>query len=288
MAPPAEDLSVTARHDTYPGIDPVQHYKAQTYKDKVALITGASSGIGEEIAFQYARAGASIVLLARRQALLEEVQSAIKKELPHTQVLIFAVDVVDTKQVEAAVKSTIERFGKIDIVIANAGKAAAFDKSFAEKDPDEWWSQIEVNVRGVYNLVHFAVPYLVQSKGYVVIVSSAMAQMRMPFSSAYATSKHALNRLAEFIVLEYPEVKVFSIHPGIIMTDMAKVTGFPVEYVVDTLQLPASTILRLTSGKDDYLSGRYVSASWDLDEVALSKDRIVEADALKNRLALPL
>jgi len=269
MAPPAEDLSVSERHDTYPGIDPSHHYKAQTYKGKVVLITGASAGIGEETAIQYARAGASLVLLARREAVLEGVQSAIKKELPQAQMLTVVADVVNTKQIEAAVKAAIERFGKIDIVIANAGKAAAFDKPFTEKDPDEWWSQVEVNIRGVYNIVHFTVPYLVQSKGYIVILSTGLAQYRFPFASAYSTSKHALNRLAEFIILEYPEIKTFAIHPGGIQTDTGKGTGYPLDLLIDTVQLPASTILRLTSGKDDYLSGRYVSSTWDLDEVAL-------------------
>jgi len=289
MAPPTEDLSVTVRHDIYPGIDPKQHYKSQTYKGKVVFVTGASRGIGQETALQYARAGASLVLVARKQATIDEVQNAIKKELPSAPVLAVPADVTSVKQVEAAVKAAVDTFGRIDIVIANAGIGDVFGTRFAEKDPDLWWRQMEVNVRGVYNTVHFAVPYLVKSQGYVVMVSSLTSQLRMTGASAYCISKHALNRLAEFVTLEYPEIKTFALHPGAIPTEGALATGFPAELMTETTELPASTMLRLTSGTDDYLSGRYVAATWDLDEVAeLWKDKIVESDSLKNRLAIPL
>jgi len=288
MAPPTEDLSVTARHDIYPGIDPNQHYKDQTYKGKVVFVTGASRSIGQETALQYARAGASLVLVARKQATIDEVQNAIKKELPGAPVLAVAADVASVKQVEAAVKAAVDTFGRIDIVIANAGIGDSFGTRFVEKDPDLWWRQMEVNVRGTYNTVHFTVPYLVKSQGYIVILSSMVAQHRFLGASAYSISKHALNRLAEFVILEYPEIKTFAFHPGAIATEGALAAGFPAEMMTETIELPASTILRLTSGKDDYLSGRYVAATWDLDEVAeLWKDKIVESDSLKNRLAIP-
>lgn len=112
----------------YPGIDPSEHYKKQTYKGKVVLITGASRGIGEEVALFYARAGASLSLLARSQASLDGVRNSILKEIPEAKVLAFITDVTSTLQVKAAVDGTLDAFGRIDIVIANAGRANTFMK----------------------------------------------------------------------------------------------------------------------------------------------------------------
>jgi NAD(P)-dependent dehydrogenase (short-subunit alcohol dehydrogenase family) len=81
----------------------------------------------------------------------------------------------------------------------------------------------------------------------------------MPFASAYVTSKHALNRLNEYIHTEHPDVKAFSLNPGFIKTAMAENNPEAEEFLIDTLQLPAATCLRLTSGRDDWLSGRCVA-----------------------------
>lgn len=155
----------------YPSIDPKEHYAAQTFKGKVVLITGASRGIGLESALQYARAGASLALASRKQATLDESKNLILKEAPNAQVITFVADVKDVKHAEAAVKGTVAHFGKLDILVANAGKIRPMDKrklpssssrvacltvsatAFAEKDPFGWWEVQEVNIRGVYNFV---------------------------------------------------------------------------------------------------------------------------------------
>jgi hypothetical protein len=90
---------------------------------------------------------------------------------------------------------------------------------------------------------------------------------------------------------EHPDVKTFAVHPGSIITEMSKEIldiWEPEGGVLDSIQLPAATLMRLTSGRDNYLSGRYVSANWDLDEVEEKyKDKIVEEEALVSRLAIP-
>ncbi|KAI0266376.1 NAD-P-binding protein [Gloeopeniophorella convolvens] len=282
-----EDLRVTARHDIYPTIDPQAHYAAQTFKGKVVLITGASRGIGLETALQYARAGASLTLVARKQETLDASRDAILRELPNTSVLTFPADVRDTERAGEAVSATVSRFGRLDIVVANAALIRAMDKPFASKDPLTWWDVVEVNVRGVYNYAHFSVPELLKTKGSIVIVTALGAQYRIPFASEYCTSKHAVDRFAEFITLEYPEIKVFPIHPGVIETQLNGEAQSGMENV-DSVSLPAATILYVTSGKADYLSGRYISAPWDLGEVEKNwKDKIVSQNALVSKLALP-
>ena len=104
----------------YPLIDPQNHYDRQTYAGKVVLITGASRGIGLETAIYYARAGASVTIVARKQETLNISRDKILTEQPSAQILAFPADVRDVKKAEEAVAATVARFGRLDILVANA------------------------------------------------------------------------------------------------------------------------------------------------------------------------
>ncbi|KAF5372487.1 hypothetical protein D9758_005171 [Tetrapyrgos nigripes] len=291
MSVPPEDLPVTHMSDIYSSIDPQPYFDGQTYAGKIVLITGASRGIGSEIALFYARAGASLSLLARSKDALDGVKGSILSQAsPKLEIITFVVDVCDTQVMKDAIEQTAQHYGRIDIVVANAGRCEVYTKPFTEYDPDNWWKTIEVNIRGVYNTAHFALPHLSTTSGYFIAMSSAAAQLpRVPWSSAYPLSKHAVNRFVEYVIAEQPNVKAFAMHPGAIITEMSKDYDAIKPYLVDTLQLPAATLLRLTSGSMDWLNGRYVSANWDLDEVeTVWKERILEQDALVNRLHIPV
>ena len=154
-------------------IDPKVHYDAQTFADKVVIITGASKGIGAQISLQYACAGASLMLVARTQAALDASKDAIFRERPSAQVLTFPTDVRDVKKAEEVVAATVAHFGRLDIVVANAAIVRTMDKralgplvliatlvadlslpqAFASKDPNGWWDVLEVNIRGPYNFI---------------------------------------------------------------------------------------------------------------------------------------
>ncbi|KAF8516261.1 hypothetical protein JB92DRAFT_2911155, partial [Gautieria morchelliformis] len=150
---------------------------------------------------------------------------------------------------------------------------------------------MEVNIRGVYNVAHFCLPHLDQSKGHFVMISSRAAQVRVPSASHYCVSKHAIGRFNEFIAIEHPNVKTFALHPGAIITDMSReVLSTRDSATLDSIRLPAATLMRLTSGsgRDNYLSGKYVSSNWDLDEVEEKyKEKIIQEEALVSRLAIP-
>jgi len=120
-------LQAETHLSVYPTIDPKVHYDAQTFSGKVVLITGASRGIGEEIALQYARAGANLTLVARSQAGLDATRDAILRERPSAQVLVFPADVQDVAKAEEAVATTVRQFGGLDILVANAGSARPMD-----------------------------------------------------------------------------------------------------------------------------------------------------------------
>lgn len=182
-------------------------------------------------------------------------------------------------------------------------------KAFSQKDPNDWWKTVEVNLRGVYNLAHYSLPHLEETCGYLLVVSSVGAQSRISYSSPYCISKHALNRFVEFVTIgtrgnisfdfdlksmlltfsEHPNVKSFSFHPGGVRTELSLSSRVLDDLLVDAVELPAATILQLTSGRFDWLSSRYISTNWDLDEMERTwKNSIIDQNALVNKLCIPV
>lgn len=187
--------------------------------NKVAIITGASSGIGKATAIRLAQAGASIVLAARREDALE----AIAHEIIGigVQALVVPTDVTDQKQTEALVEKSIHHFKKVDIFIANAGEyvrgpitsltKADFEHSFA------------VNFYGTLYGVLSVLPYMLEHKsGHIVVVSSLDAKKGLPLDGPYAAAKFAITGFAEVMRQELhgTGVHVTTIFPGRIDTPM--------------------------------------------------------------------
>ncbi|KZV69966.1 NAD(P)-binding protein [Peniophora sp. CONT] len=284
-------LPVTARHDIYPTIDPKDAWTSKSYAGKVVLITGASRGIGQILAVFYAKAGAFLALVARSS--LEATEKAVRADVPDAKIVKFAADVTGSKRAREIVQETVKQFGHIDIVIPNAGAANPLGKRVGEIDPEAWWSTFEVNIKGAFNFVSPALEHIEKSKGRVVFISSCTMNMRVKTASDYMTSKLAISRLVEFIAFEYPNIPVFAFHPGSIATDlsMTNVTDATPEMFEDTLELAAGTALLLTSGRFDWLSGKYIDANWDLGEVERDwKEKILAKGrfgALVAKLALP-
>jgi NADPH:quinone reductase-like Zn-dependent oxidoreductase len=119
---------LTSIHSVYPLIDPATSWKEKSFSGKVVLITGASRGIGLTTAIFYARAGARLALVSRKQQALEESKATILKEQPDAEVLTFSADVVDAKIAESVVRKTVEVFGQLDILLANAGLTTPMDQ----------------------------------------------------------------------------------------------------------------------------------------------------------------
>ncbi|KZV66968.1 NAD(P)-binding protein [Peniophora sp. CONT] len=209
-----ENLPVEERCEVYPTIDPASAWSFQSLKGKALFITGASRGIGRTTALTFAKAGASVAIAARSAAALEDTKALIVKEVPGAKVEKYVVEVTKAEQVEAAVEAAAKAFGRLDMVIANAGYTNAFDKPMEERSSVEWWRTFEINVLGVFNTVRPALKHLSKTEGYFLAVTSIVAQFRAPNASDYQTSKHALNRLVELIALENTAIKAFSLHPG--------------------------------------------------------------------------
>ena len=105
----------------YPLIDPQTHFASQTYKDKVVIVTGGSKGIGATASHFYAKAGANVVLTARNIKDLEERRAIIEKEVPGAQVLVIAGDISAVDAGKGAVQAAVQKWGKVDIIVANPG-----------------------------------------------------------------------------------------------------------------------------------------------------------------------
>jgi len=191
------------------------------WSGKTVLITGASSGIGEALAVEFGRRGASVGLLARRAEVLREV--AGKVESAGGRALAVAVDVRDAGAVKSAVAKVSESFGRVDVLIANAGKgettlAREFDIEVATE-------VLSVNLLGAMNSVAAVLPEMIgRGEGQIVAVSSLAAYRGFPGSGAYCASKAALSTFFESLRVELRprNIYVTTIHPGFIDTPMTR------------------------------------------------------------------
>lgn len=191
----------------------------------IAVVTGASSGIGRETALALAGEGATVALLARRTDRLDELVEAIRDRGGRAQA--YQVDVTDAKAVAETIDAVATQYGRIDVLVNNAGFLASAPA--VESDLADWHRTIDVNVNGVLNVTHAALKYLTDaatgSRGVADIVTiSSVAGRRVPSaqSNVYAASKHAVGAFAEALRQELTskQVRVGLIEPGVVKTEM--------------------------------------------------------------------
>lgn len=188
-------------------------------KDKVAIITGAANGMGAAEAKLFAKEGAKVVatdLDEKNLAVLEEEIKAAGGE-----VLSVKQDVTSEEEWAALISKTIEAYGKLDILVNNAG--IAINKNFSNMEMSEWNKVMDVNLNGCVLGMKYCIPEMQKnSKGSVVNISSIGGIVGMAGSSPYTAAKGALRALTKSAAVEYgkDEVRVNSVHPGIIKTPM--------------------------------------------------------------------
>ncbi|MFO7271566.1 SDR family oxidoreductase [Sphaerobacter thermophilus] len=170
---------------------------------KVAIITGAGSGIGRAMALLFAREGATVVAAGRTPASIEETVAMIRAETGR-EALAVAADVAIPADVERMVRETVARFGRIDILCNNAGIGSS--KDVVAVEPDEWDRVFAVNVRGVYLGCKYALPHmLAQGGGSIINTASVLALVGAPERAAYCASKGAVVALTRQIAVEYAD-----------------------------------------------------------------------------------
>lgn len=197
------------------------------WSNKVVLITGASSGIGQGLAIELASRGAKLGLVARRKEVLEEIVAEIQaanndqKSADGANVLAAAADVKDAESMLAAADRIRSEFGRVDLLIANAGIGLTNDG--AELDAAKLAEVINVNVIGAANSVAAVLPEMVaQKSGHLAVISSLAAYRGVPKSAAYCASKAAVSAMFESLRVDLHAhgINVTIIHPGFIKTPL--------------------------------------------------------------------
>lgn len=190
------------------------------FQSPVVLLTGASSGIGAALAREFAAHGASLVLLARRTELLESLAQSVDPS--QGRVLVQACDVTRDGDMERAVAAALQRFGRIDIAIANAGFGVA--GTFSDLTVDDYRRQLETNVFGVLRTAKACLEPLRASRGSLVVMGSVAGHICMAGASAYGMSKFAIRGWTESMQAELRRdgVTVTLISPGFVDSDIRR------------------------------------------------------------------
>ena len=241
----APTFTETFHREVYPAIDPTRPELSAA--GKVVLISGGGQGIGAAIAKNFAKAGASdIVITGRKQETLSSVKSGIES-LPEnkTRVHTFVADVTDETRTNEVFAEVLKNIGRIDVFVANAGYLHT-PGPFADASIADLWRGFEVNVKG---LIIGAQAFLKSATPDAVLINVSSGAAHFHYSgpmNGYASSKTAGVRILDAIGVENPGVRVYSIQPGFIATDMAAKAG------------QDDKGLRFDSGKSD---GRYDARS---------------------------
>lgn len=210
---------------------------AQDLRGQVALVTGASSGIGEAIAEALAQQGAHVTLAARRVDRLHTLAERLGKIEGVGETQIVECDVRDEEQVKQAVARTIDRWGRLDILVANAGFGGR--GPLVDGDPARWKNMLDTNVFGLLlTLKHGVKPMLEAGRGHVVVMSSVAGRVTQAGGAVYCASKAAAAVIADSLRMEAAPkgVAVTSIEPGVVLSEFQQVAEYPPDILQQMLK----------------------------------------------------
>ena len=225
MSAPFPSPTKTWHTKAYDGINPTR--PELSLAGRSAFVTGAGGSIGAAIVRAFAQAGvAHIALVGRRIEPLNAVKEEIEKSYS-TQALVLSADITNKNSIDKALASFREHVGKpLDILVSNAGflgKPTATAKANAE----EWWQPFTTNVLGSFLTIQGFIP-VATSNATIINISSAVAHVApLPDVSAYAASKAATAHVVDYLQHENPDLRIYNLHPGVILSDMNRESGIP-------------------------------------------------------------
>jgi NAD(P)-dependent dehydrogenase (short-subunit alcohol dehydrogenase family) len=261
-------------------------------KSTVAVITGAGRGIGREIALHQARNGAKVAVLARTASEIDETVSLIGRE--GGVAFSFPVDLVDRRAVEQLLDRVASELGSIDLLVNNHGSFCAFGPIW-ECDPDIWWQDVEINLRGTFHTCRVVAPrMLARGKGRIVNLVGGGTGNSFPHGSGYASSKAAIMRFTECLndTTKDRGVLAFAVDPGLVRTAMTELqlyseagkTYMPnIQDLFDNgVNIPpsraAALIVDIAAGRFDPLAGRLLRGVDDRELLEQEMKDIVARD----------
>lgn len=190
---------------------------------RIALITGASSGIGEACARKFAEGGYDLILTARRAEKLAELKAELEAEGTKVKTLTF--DVRDAEAAETAVDSLEPEWREINVLINNAGLALGLDKEY-EGDPDDWNTMIDTNIKGLLTMTRLIVPGMVErNEGHVINIGSVAGDAAYAKGNVYCATKAAVKTITDGLRIDLAEtaVRVTNLKPGLVETNFSNV-----------------------------------------------------------------
>ncbi|EOV9527059.1 amino acid adenylation domain-containing protein [Bacillus cytotoxicus] len=247
--------------------------------DKVAIVTGGGRGIGRAIAISMAQEGASVAIVSRTEHQLDETACEIRKL--GIEPLVIPGDIGEWNDVQHIVKTVSKQFGKIDIVVNNAGITKV--GSVTDVTSEEWKEIIRVNVFGTYHMCRATIPYLIEQKcGKIINIGSDSSFIGYPFMSAYAASKHGVLGLTKSLAEEMKpyNIQVNAVCPSLVNTDMApkafKNKAIPPEQVAETVKF-------LASAQSDCITGESIRVYGKQDMYWFGSEQIPMLKAILNK-----
>lgn len=221
----------------------------------------------------------AIILVGRNQSKLDETAEAVKKINSKVDVIASATAVTDPAAVEKLFATIKEKYGHADVLINNAGTFAE-EALVASSTPSKWWLDFETNVYGTYLMSRAFLQLLGSERhGTIVNMNTGISTMIGPTMSAYSISKGAGLRLNEYIAAENPNVNAVSLQPGVVSTDMI-VENFK-RFALDTPELVGGIGVWLATDAARFLTGRFISANWDVEDLVKQKAKIEAGSDLK-------
>lgn len=221
------------------------------WKNKVVLLTGASSGIGKELALQLAQQGATLGLIARRQDVLDLLVQEIEKS--QGRAVALPADVRDAPVLRAVADQLRQKFGPIDVMIANAGIGTT--SHAAQYKPDDVAEVIKINLLGAANSIAAVLPEMTtRDAGHLVAISSLSAYRGLPKSAAYCASKAGVSSFFESVRLDLrnTRIKVTIIHPGFMRTPLTAGRKAKLPFLMEVDEAAGKILTAIEQGKKSY------------------------------------
>ena len=190
---------------------------------KTALITGATSGIGEACARKFAEGGYNLILTARREEKLAEIKAQLEAEGTKVRTLVF--DVRDAEAAKQAIASLEPEWQTIDVLINNAGLALGLEKEY-EGDPEDWNTMIDTNIKGLLTMTRLIVPAMVErNEGHVINIGSVAGDAAYAGGNVYCATKAAVKTITDGLRIDVAEsaVRVTNVKPGLVETNFSNV-----------------------------------------------------------------